>query len=136
MEDLKLDENSTITIPVRNLLAMIFATAVAVMGYFEVTNRIAVLERETMLFKQEMKQNSEFRVKWPRGELGSLPDDMMQNAQLMTIHQRLEEITQIKDQMNNLRIDLNRENGINQTQHEKLETLFALWNEQIIKKED
>lgn len=136
MEDLKLDENSTITIPVRNLLAMIFATAVAVMGYFEVTNRIAVLERETMLFKQEMKQNSEFRVKWPRGELGSLPDDMMQNAQLMTIHQRLEEITQIKDNMNNLRIDLNRENGINQTQHEKLETLFALWNEQIIKKED
>jgi hypothetical protein len=136
MEDLKLDENSTITIPVRNLLAMIFATAVAVMGYFEVTNRIAVLERETMLFKQEMKQNSEFRVKWPRGELGSLPDDMMQNAQLMTIHQRLEEITQIKDHMNELRIDLNKENGINQTQHEKLETLFALWNEQIIKKED
>ena len=134
-EDFKLSENSSITIPLRNLLAMIFATAIVVMGYFEVTNRISILERENMLVEQEMSLNSEFRTKWPRGELGSLPDDMMQNAQLMTINQKLAEIEYLKNQINDIRISINKEEGINATQNEKLETLFDLWNKQITKEE-
>lgn len=130
-EDFKLSEDSSITIPLRNLLAMIFATAIVVMGYFEVTNRISILERENMLVEQEMSLNSEFRTKWPRGELGSLPDDMMQNAQLMTISQKLAEIEYLKNQINDIRISINKEEGINTTQNEKLETLFDLWNKQI-----
>lgn len=130
-EDFNISENSSITIPLRNLLAMIFATAIVVMGYFEVTNRISILERENMLVEQEMSLNSEFRTKWPRGELGSLPDDMMQNAQLMTINQKLAEIEYLKNQINDIRISINKEEGINATQNEKLETLFDLWNKQI-----
>ena len=130
-EDFNISENSSITIPLRNLLAMIFATAILVMGYFEVTNRISILERENMLLEQEMSLNSEFRTKWPRGELGALPDDMMQNAQLMTINQKLTEIEYLKNQINDIRISINREQGINTTQNEKLETLFDLWNKQI-----
>ena len=130
-EDFNISENSSITIPLRNLLAMIFATAILVMGYFEVTNRISILERENMLLEQEMSLNSEFRTKWPRGELGALPDDMMQNAQLMTINQKLAEIEYLKNQINDIRISINREQGINTTQNEKLETLFDLWNKQI-----
>src|SRR6056300_1862562 len=131
-EGYQINENSSITIPSRNLLAMICATAVLVMGYFEVTNRISVLERENMLVKQEMTLNSEFRVKWPRGELGALPDDMMQNAPLMTVDQKLTEIEYIKGQIQDIKIDLISEAGTNGTQNEKLETLFEIWNNQLL----
>ena len=75
-------EDSAITIPIRNLVAMIFATGVVVMGYFELTERISILERELHLLETYVQQNNEFRIRWPRGELGSLPDDMMQNAEI------------------------------------------------------
>jgi len=78
-------ENSAITIPIRNLVAMIFATGVVVMGYFELTERISILERELHLAETYITQNNEFRIRWPRGELGSLPDDMIQNAALESL---------------------------------------------------
>ena len=87
---LDLNDDSVIAIPIRNLIAIIFGVAVAVVGYFEVTNRIAVLERDMSLIQQEVSMNSEFRVKWPRGELGSLPDDLMQNADINMMKEQIE----------------------------------------------
>ena len=84
------DENATITIPIRNLIAMIFGVAVAVVGYFEVTNRIDILERDFALLQQEVSMNSEFRVKWPRGELGALPDDLIQNADISMMKEQID----------------------------------------------
>jgi len=89
-------EDSAITIPIRNLVAMIFATGVVVMGYFELTERISILERELTLAEQYINQNSEFRIKWPRGELGALPDDMMQNAELETLKKVVELNTEFR----------------------------------------
>jgi hypothetical protein len=84
------DENATVTIPIRNLIAMIFGVAVAVVGYFEVTNRIDILERDFALLRQEVSMNSEFRVKWPRGELGALPDDLIQNADINMMKEQID----------------------------------------------
>jgi len=61
---MELDENSTITIPIRNLIAIIFGVAVAVIGYFEVTNRIGIVERDMMLLRQQVEPNSNFRIEW------------------------------------------------------------------------
>ena len=89
-DSLDISENSYVTIPIRNLIAIVFSVAVAVVGYFEVTNRIDVLEREIILLRQEVDMNSEFRIKWPRGELGSLPDDLMQNASIEMMRNAIE----------------------------------------------
>jgi hypothetical protein len=61
---MELDENSTITIPIRNLIAIILGVAVAVIGYFEVTNRIGIVERDMMLLRQQVEPNSNFRIEW------------------------------------------------------------------------
>lgn len=87
-----LNDDSNVTIPLRNLLAIIFATAVAVMGYFNVTARIAMLERDRAVDASDIELNSEFRIRWPRGELGSLPDDAEQNIRLDFIERRMEQI--------------------------------------------
>ena len=69
----RLNDASEITIPLRNLLALIAGTAIAVMGYFRVGERLSVLERNAELSSVQIEANSEFRILWPRGELGSLP---------------------------------------------------------------
>lgn len=130
----EVSEDSSITIPIRNLLAIGFAIVCVVVGYFEVTNRIDVLERENILLRQEVIMNSEFRVKWPRGELGSLPDDLMQNAAIHSIEKQMDELEDDARQMQDLRILINKEHGINETQNEKIETLFDIWNNSLIEK--
>ena len=79
---LELNENTGITIPVRNLVAMIVFTSVSTMAYFGVQERLNLLEHALDKTQMDINQNSEFRVKWPRGELGSLPADARQDMLL------------------------------------------------------
>ena len=88
----RLNESSEITIPVRNLIALVFATGVAVMGYFNITERLNFLEHNSDLLTISVEQNSEFRTLWPRGELGSLPDDAEQNLRLMYLEEMINEL--------------------------------------------
>ena len=88
----RLNEDSEITIPVRNLIALVAATAVAVMGYFQITERLNFLERNNEMLTISVEQNSEFRVLWPRGELGALPDDAEQNIRLNYLESMLQEV--------------------------------------------
>ena len=82
----RLNDGSEITIPVRNLIALIAATAVAVTGYYRVGQRLSVLERNAELSAVQIEANSEFRILWPRGELGSLPADAEQ-FMMLEFHQ-------------------------------------------------
>ena len=81
-----------LTIPLRNLLALIAGTAIAVMGYFRVGERLSVLERDAELSSVQIEANSEFRILWPRGELGSLPADAQQFMMLEFHQLALDEI--------------------------------------------
>jgi hypothetical protein len=82
MSDLKVSDNSVISIPLRNLVAIIIGVSIAVSGYFALTQRLDMIEKDTEIMRVFVDQNSEFRVKWPRGELGSLPADAEQNMRL------------------------------------------------------
>ena len=64
MSDFEVSEDSTITIPLRNLIVMIFAAGVVVMGYLELTQRITMLERDLHLAESYVEQNNEFRTTW------------------------------------------------------------------------
>jgi hypothetical protein len=88
----RLNDSSEVTIPVRNLIALIAATAVAVTGYYRVGERLSVLERNAELSAVQIEANSEFRILWPRGELGSLPADAEQFMMLEFHQLALDEI--------------------------------------------
>ena len=88
----RLNQDSEITLPVRNLIALVVATAVAVMGYFQITERLNFLERNNEMLTISVEQNSEFRVLWPRGELCALPDDAEQNIRLNYLETMLQEV--------------------------------------------
>ena len=92
MSDLKVSDNSIISIPLRNLVAIIIAVSIAVGGYFALTQRLDMIEKDTEIMRVFIDQNSEFRVKWPRGELGSLPDDAEQNMRLDNMEKQMEKL--------------------------------------------
>ena len=110
---LDISDNTAISMPVRNMLAIIGAVAVGVWAYFGVLERITMLETKTVLAEKdlnghierietELTANSEFRIKWPRGEMGSLPADSEQFMMIEDIYGSLEKIEkQLENMMNN-----------------------------------
>ena len=90
-----INDSTNITIPIRNLLALILAVAVSVTGYVNLISRITHLEQTQHIKDIEIGMNSEFRIKWPRGELGSLPDDAEQNLRLTYVESHLKEISNV-----------------------------------------
>jgi len=75
---MKLSDNTAISMPMRNLLSILAAVAVGVWAYFGVIERLNNVETNYKLVSSDLEKNTDFRIKWPRGELGSLPADSEQ----------------------------------------------------------
>jgi hypothetical protein len=93
----QISDETKIEIPLRNLIAIIAGVAIAVIGYTEVTNRISVLERQITIIEYDVNMNSEFRIKWPRGELGALPEDLLQNSQISALEKVVDLNTEFRN---------------------------------------
>tara|TARA_X000001036_G_scaffold433493_1_gene471201 strand:- start:172 stop:462 length:291 start_codon:yes stop_codon:yes gene_type:complete len=78
--DFKIGEGTDITIPLRNLLAIIAGVAIAVIGYFEVDERILMLEHELKQAQQYIQTNSDWIDNWESD--GILPLDVEQNMKI------------------------------------------------------
>jgi len=74
----KISENTGVEMPIRNLLSIIMAVAVGVWAYFGIIERLNKVETELIIINTDLEKNTEFRIKWPRGEMGSLPADSEQ----------------------------------------------------------
>ena len=110
---MKVSENTSISMPIRNMLAIVAAVAVGVWAYFGVLERITMLETKSTLAEKDLNQavktigadlekNTEFRIKWPRGEMGSLPADSEQYMLIEHIAGQVESVQkQMEDMMNN-----------------------------------
>ena len=74
----KLSENTELQMPLRNILTMVAAASVATWAYFGLIERLNQTETNITMMQDDLQQNTEFRIKWPRGEMGSLPADSEQ----------------------------------------------------------
>ena len=74
----ELNDNTRFAMPVRNLISMVVAVAFGVWGYFGIIERLNKIETQAILVQSDLVKNTEFRIKWPRGDLGSLPADSEQ----------------------------------------------------------
>ena len=74
----KISENTGVEMPIRNLLSIIVAVAVGVWAYFGIIERLNKVETELIIINTDLEKNTECRIKWPRGEMGSLPADSEQ----------------------------------------------------------
>ena len=79
----ELSENTKFNVNVKTIIA-ICAGLISIAGvYFTLIAEIQRMHITLMRMESELDMNSEFRIKWPRGELGALPDDAEQNMRLI-----------------------------------------------------
>ena len=102
---MRVSDNTAISMPMRNLLSILAAVAVGVWAYFGVIERINSIENDNVLMKKDLDQAVEFSIKWPRGELGSLPAD---SEQFLLIESLLGDVEYIQ-----LEIKESRHNAVN-----------------------
>ena len=87
----QLNRDTSLGINVKWLVQIVITAGMLVWGYFGLTSRIHRLEIDVMRMTDSVTMNSEFRVKWPLGQLGSLPADAEQNMRLKFIEKDIEE---------------------------------------------
>jgi len=79
----ELSENTKFNVNVKTIIAICAGLLSVAAVYFTLIAEIQQMRVDIMRMESEQEMNSEFRIKWPRGELGSLPDDAEQNMRLI-----------------------------------------------------
>ena len=104
---LDISDKTAVSMPMRNLLAILSATAVGVWAFFGVQERLNTLETRVTLSESDLTKNTEFRIKWPRGEMGQLPADNEQYMLLEFLSGQTESIQEEMESMmsNTVNID-------------------------------
>jgi len=99
-----INESTDVTIPIRNLIAMVAATSIATMAYFGIQERLNKLEHSLDKSQMEIERNTEFRILWPRGEMGALPDDARQDMLIEGVQMDVEDLRAIQKEVHDLTI--------------------------------
>jgi hypothetical protein len=97
---MKVSETTSVDMPLKNLISIIGAVAVGVWAYFGIIERLNKLETDNHLIKKDLEGAVEFSIKWPRGELGSLPAD---SEQFLLIESVLADVEDLQVEMKSMR---------------------------------
>ena len=75
---LNISEEAAVQMPMKTVASLIIIVALGTMGYFQIIERLNVADTRIQIMEKDLEENTEFRIKWPRGEMGSLPADSEQ----------------------------------------------------------
>ena len=114
---MKISDNTSISMPMKNLIAIMGTVAVGVWAYFGVIERLTLLEmRNASLTKDlehaeeqltaDIEKNNEFRIKYPRGELGQSSQDIEQFMLIEDLYKSFERMQKHLDAMSNNKINI------------------------------
>jgi hypothetical protein len=75
---LTISESAAVQMPMKTVASLIIIVALGTMGYFQMIERLNIADTRIQIMEKDLAENTEFRIKWPRGQLGSLPADSEQ----------------------------------------------------------
>jgi succinate dehydrogenase/fumarate reductase flavoprotein subunit len=90
---MKVSEQTNVQMPLKTVVSLITLVAVGTWAYFGIIERLNNIETQGKLMLSDVEKNTEFRIKWPRGEMGSLPSDSQQDLLIEFISSQLEHLT-------------------------------------------
>ena len=104
---MKINEATTVSTDIKSITAIIFGVAVGVWSYFGLQEKINKHDTRLELMEKDLEENTEFRIKWPRGERGSLPADSEQFMLIEDLYKSTEKLTKNQEMntSNKLRIE-------------------------------
>ena len=104
-EPMRVRENSAVDLSLKNLITVIGAVAVGVWAFFGIQERLNAIETNFKLIEKDLEKNTDFRIRWPLGELGALPDD---SEQFMLINHLTKQVEKMA-----VELETGRHNTIN-----------------------
>ena len=75
---LKISEEAAVQMPMKTVASLICMVAIGTWAYFGIIETQNKLSTQVELMQKDLVENTDFRIKWPRGQLGSLPADSEQ----------------------------------------------------------
>ena len=106
MSKLNISDNTNISMPVRNMVAIIGAVAMGVWAYFGVTEQLNKHSTTLELMQKDLSENTEFRIKYPRGELGQSQNDLEQFMLIEDLYKSVDTMQKHLDSMANNKINI------------------------------
>ena len=89
---LKISEEAAVQMPMKTVASLIVIVALGTMGYFQIIERLNVADTRLQIMEKDLEENTEFRIKWPRGQLGSLPADSEQYMMLEDLYKTTDKL--------------------------------------------
>ena len=89
---LTISESAAVQMPMKTVASLIIIVALGTMGYFQMVERLNIADTKIKIMEQDVEQNTEFRIKWPRGQMGSLPADSEQYMMLEDLYKTSDRI--------------------------------------------
>ena len=96
---LNISEEAAVQMPMKTVASLIIIVALGTMGYFQMVERLNIADTKIKIMEQDVSQNTEFRIKWPRGQMGSLPADSEQYMMLEDLYKTTDRINEHIDSM-------------------------------------
>ena len=103
---LKIGEEQAVQMPMKTVISLIVIVALGTMGYFQIVERLNIADTKIKIMEKDLEENTEFRIKWPRGEMGSLPADSEQYMMLEDLYKTTDKINKHIESMMNNRINI------------------------------
>ena len=96
---LNIGEEVAVQMPMKTVASLIIIVALGTMGYFQIIERLNVADPRIQIMEKDLEENTEFRIKWPRGQLGSLPADSEQFMMIEDLYKTTDKINKHVEDM-------------------------------------
>ena len=96
---LKISEEAAVQMPMKTVASLIALVAIGTWAYFGIIETQNKISTTVELMSKDLTENTEFRIKWPRGQLGSLPADSEQFMMIEDLYKTTEKIEKHIDAM-------------------------------------
>ena len=101
-------DKTAISMPMRNLLSILAAVGIGVYAFFGIQEKLNNVQTLQTLMEADLVKNTEFRIKWPRGELGSLPADAQQDLLIEFMSSQVEGMQEKMESMMSNTVNIKR----------------------------
>ena len=96
---LRISEEASVSMPMKTVASLIIIVALGTMGYFQILERLNIADTRLQIMEKDLEENTEFRIKWPRGQMGSLPADSEQYMMLEDLYKTTDKLSEHIDSM-------------------------------------
>ena len=94
---LNISEEAAVQMPMKTVASLIIIVALGTMGYFQIVERLNIADTRIKIMEKDLEENTEFRIKWPRGEMGSLPADSEQFMMIEDLYKSVEKMEKTQE---------------------------------------